>query len=220
MATTELDRLKESMLELEQKFQDLNNRVGNGTVRVGTILPYGGELISKDGQEANPEAKIQIHQQILEQQGWFLCDGRQLNRGEYEDLYHIISANFGAPDSEHFNLPDLRGRFARGVDHIIHSDLIQMRDPNRDSRVASAAGGNSGPLVGSVQEDELKSHKHKIYGWHGTESGNRKVQSFDYFTRTDRYGDEPYNSGGGSETRPKNIYVHWIIYAGVKKANI
>ena len=201
------------MLELQQKFQELVNKVGNATVRTGTILPYGGELISKAEVEANPNIQIPDHQQILEHQGWFLCDGRQLNRGEYEDLYHIISANFGALDEEHFNLPDLRGRFVRGVDYDAGMD------PDKDSRKVPDGSYNKSNGVGLEQDDEFRKHKHQWQGWRKCDSGSAKQTRDRNWDASDPL-EDCTNQVGGNETRPKNIYLNWIIYAGVKKANI
>jgi len=48
-------------------------------------------------------------------EGWMVCDGRELSRGQYSDLFTSIGTNYGAGDgSTTFNIPDLRGNFARG----------------------------------------------------------------------------------------------------------
>jgi microcystin-dependent protein len=41
---------------------------------------------------------------------WLLCDGRSFLKAQYTDLYNVISTSFGSVDSEHFNIPDFRGR--------------------------------------------------------------------------------------------------------------
>lgn len=41
---------------------------------------------------------------------WLLCDGRSLEISSYQDLYDVIGTSFGSVDSDHFNLPDFRGR--------------------------------------------------------------------------------------------------------------
>jgi microcystin-dependent protein len=46
---------------------------------------------------------------------WLLCDGSSLLRGDYADLFTVIGTNFGAVDSTHFSLPDLRSSVAIGV---------------------------------------------------------------------------------------------------------
>lgn len=43
-------------------------------------------------------------------QGWLVCDGRSLQKNQFADLFNIIGTQFGAADSNHFNLPDCRGR--------------------------------------------------------------------------------------------------------------
>jgi len=67
-------------------------------VPIGTILPYGGSE---------------------EPEGWLFCDGRELRRDKYQDLYEVIGANSckkrEASSNETFCLPDLRGRVAVGA---------------------------------------------------------------------------------------------------------
>ena len=47
--------------------------------------------------------------------GWFVCDGREVSRGEHPELFAAIGVTYGDGDgSTTFNLPDFRGRFLRG----------------------------------------------------------------------------------------------------------
>lgn len=49
--------------------------------------------------------------------GWLICDGSAVSRTTYADLFEVIGTTFGSGDgSTTFNLPDLRGRVAVGVD--------------------------------------------------------------------------------------------------------
>lgn len=43
-------------------------------------------------------------------EGWLICDGRSLRRSFYPNLFAVMGVQFGFVDSEHFNLPDCRGR--------------------------------------------------------------------------------------------------------------
>ena len=91
----------------------------------GTILAFGGS--------AAPS-------------GWLLCNGATVSRSLYAGLFAAISGAWGTGDgSTTFHLPDLRGRFLRGVDGG------SGRDPNVGTRTAANAGGNTGNAVGSVQ---------------------------------------------------------------------
>lgn len=51
----------------------------------------------------------------IPERGWLPCDGRPLERRQYAALENLLGERFGG-DAEHFNLPDLRGRVAAGVD--------------------------------------------------------------------------------------------------------
>lgn len=49
--------------------------------------------------------------------GWLLCDGREVNRGTYGNLFSIIGETYGAGDgSTTFNIPDLQEWFVKSVD--------------------------------------------------------------------------------------------------------
>jgi len=86
----------------------------------GTVLPFAG---------ANAPA------------GFLLCDGSAVSRTEYAELFAVIGTTWGAGNgSTTFNLPDLRGVFLRGVD--------------------GGRGFDPGRVLGSLQQDDLKSHTH------------------------------------------------------------
>lgn len=62
---------------------------------VGFVLPYYGET-------APP--------------GTLACDGSEINREAYDELFQVLGTKAGAGDgSTTFNLPDLRGQFVRGM---------------------------------------------------------------------------------------------------------
>jgi microcystin-dependent protein len=191
---TALDELKKEVTALQTELKALSKQV----VVVGTIVPYGGESEPGDG--------------------WLLCNGRALERDKYQELYQVISANFGAPDNDHFNLPDLRGRFLRGV------DKGAQRDPDASARGPSAKNGNTGDRVGSTQQDALQGHYHNTTAINNASSKSTAMRGASW-RMTDRnpadvrevtsdpdFGDVKVSE----ETRPQNVYVSWIIYTGVQ----
>jgi microcystin-dependent protein len=133
--------------------------------------------------------------------GWLLCNGAKVSRSTYASLYTVIGNASGSADANSFNVPDLRGRFLRGWDNAIGRDL------DRASRTAMATGGNAGDAIGSVQTDAFKSHTHTEYR---TDPGGTFVDKGGYGWPNYTY---PTESGatGGSETRPINAYVNYII---------
>lgn len=161
-------------------------------------------------------------------EGWFVCDGSQVNVNDAPELFAAIGTSWGGDGVPLFNLPDLRGRFLRGV------DTGSGADPDRFSRYALHAGGNSGALVGTYQEDATArpnntfvtssdTHSHQMMG--GNRTGNSPGPG-DYLQGTNNpqvYGNkstasDTHNhyiaSGGDNETRPTNVGVHFIIFGG------
>lgn len=151
-------------------------------------------------QSTLPIGSIQAFGGITAPEGWLFCSGDSLLRASFPKLFAVIGTAYGSADSTHFNLPDLRGKFLRGVAHG------QSSDPDRASRTASATGGNTGDNVGSVQGFDVQSHNHGVNamsqsgaisftGPGGGNMGNTNSTSY----------------AGGNETRPTNVNVEYII---------
>ena len=135
-----------------------------------------------------PAGSISAFAGLTAPAGYLLCDGSQVSRTTYSDLYAVVGDTFGAGDgTTTFNLPDLRGEFIRGFD--------------------GGRGADAGRVFGSFQADEIKSHAHTgVAGDAGSDptrigGGNRSVDSDTYTT----------NSVGGVETRPRNVALNYII---------
>jgi phage-related tail fiber protein len=134
--------------------------------------------------------------------GWLLCDGREVSRSTYPALFAAIGTAWGIGNgATTFNLPDMRGRFLRGVDNGAG------RDPDSAARSATN-GGNAGDRVGSNQGDALGSHSHSfreqpvVVGFPGAASGGNQYGPGTATTT---------NATGGNETRPINVNVNWVI---------
>ncbi len=51
--------------------------------------------------------------------GWALCDGQEISRTTFSDLFSLITTTYGVGDgSTTFNVPDLRGRVGVGLDGV------------------------------------------------------------------------------------------------------
>ncbi len=150
--------------------------------------------------------------------GWLLCDGSEVSRTEYANLYDAIGVCWGVGDgSTTFNLPDLRGLFLRGVSGD------SGNDEDADSRIVlNDNGGNTGNNVGSYQGDAIRN----ITGtFTGLENGNPSPKTGAFYNTDDRTngaGSLNWDDFGcgfdasrvvpvGSDNRPKNAYVNYII---------
>jgi microcystin-dependent protein len=188
----------------------------SGTTPTGTIIAFSGAL------PANPDTPT-----------WVLCDGSPfaMNSGPYANLGSVLTSNFGGDGQTVFNVPDLRGRFLRGTSHGTPND------PDTASRVALMTGGNTGDAVGSAQAYATKNagnrfaiesagahvhtagnvpnnYENEAYGASGPAAWNitKWYDSMPVPTSTD--GDHTHAiTGGDRETRPANVYVHWLVAA-------
>lgn len=100
--------------------------VGDLGVPIGTILPYTG---------ANAPY------------GYLFCDGSEVERTKYSDLYDVIGTiyNGTAPlvGANTFRLPDLRGRFPLGKDNMDNAQAI----PVATGGYVDAGGGTAGRVA-------------------------------------------------------------------------
>lgn len=177
----------------------------NGTIETNVKVTETLEVLRNIIEHLNPVGSIQAFGGTVEPAGWLICDGREVSRTAYAELFAIIGISFGEGDGVNtFNLPDLTGKFLRGVSKNADGTERPESDPDKDFRT-SINGGNSGNSVGSYQADELKRHNHKYISYYGKNgrasdagawTGNR-----DAFTA----------DSGGNETRPKNVYVYYLI---------
>ena len=113
---------------------------------VGTIAAWGG------GASSIPS-------------GWLLCDGSNVSRTTYADLYAALGDLHGAGDgSATFGLPDLRNRFIVGA--YRDQDTGQTFDPSTGAVTGYYNPGNIGGTVAhQLTELEMPSHTHTEVGW-------------------------------------------------------
>jgi microcystin-dependent protein len=165
-----------------------------------TALPPAGTIVAFAGPVDNREK--------IETAGWLVCDGAEVNRTKYARLYGMLGNSWGhGNNADTFNLPDLRGVFLRGVNH---GRTGPYADPDAANRVSGNTGGNAGNKVGSFQTDAFRSHTHTWnYGLQNDDSGSG--HSFQEYTRIAGSSTDSIQSTGGSETRPMNAYVNYLI---------
>lgn len=136
--------------------------------------------------------------------GFLLCDGSAVSRTTYASLFTAVGVSFGQGDnSTTFNVPDLRGRFLRGI------DASQGRDPDAASRTAMNTGGNVGDNIGSIQSDAFRAHNHTFESY-ATNTGSSSAPALRDATVSNLQ-TENVTTSGGNETRPINAAVNYLI---------
>jgi microcystin-dependent protein len=136
---------------------------------------------------------------------WLALNGQAVSRTTYATLFTLYGIRWGQGDnSTTFNLPDTRGMFPRGWNNGKASGRF---DPNAGTRAASATGGVIGDHVGTQQSDDFQSHSHTIPICTDTAGTGRLTQG-NAGTST-----MTTVAAGGSETRPSNFSILFIIKA-------
>jgi microcystin-dependent protein len=177
-------------MRFEIEYLDAPSGAG-GAAPVGTLLPFAGEV-----------ANIPT--------GYLLCDGSLVLRADFPALFTAIGTNWGTDTVDDFRLPNTQGLILRGQANG------SVNDPDSASRIAIAAGGSTGDAVGSYQADENKQHLHGAgtYEISHPNSSNKGSNGYDPNGGTNPapipVTGNSANSGG-SESRPKNVYVNYII---------
>ena len=141
---------------------------------------------------------VMAHSSLSIPAGYMECTGAAVSRTTFADLFTAIGTTYGVGDgSTTFNIPDLRGEFIRGLD--------------------SGAGVDTGRVLGTNQADDFKSHTHtgKRNGTDYERNGGN--QGPDYVgsgqSGTDGQTLDLVNNTGGTETRPRNVAMVYIIKA-------
>lgn len=147
------DKAKNSFNKIVEYETEANNILSSlpYDMVIGTIVPYGGEIPKK------------IEEPIQVGKAWFFCNGASLDREEYKDLFDVIGVAFGAPDSDSFNLPDLRGRVAVGAGS--GRDLTPRE-----------LGKTGGEEKHTLTIDEMPKHSHR---WKGVTIDKRDEYGFE-----------------------------------------
>jgi len=142
--------------------------------------------------------------------GWLLCDGSPVSRSTYAALFAAIGTTYGSGDgSTTFNVPDTRGIFISGVGSQTISGITYTR------------------TLGGKQGDQFQSHYHPI----GLDTGTIINGALAAGTSNTQFAkgngaangtilpslSVPASDGTngtprtGSETRPANIAMNYII---------
>lgn len=128
-------------------------------------------------------------------EGWLECNGAAVSRTAYAELFAAIGTTFGSGDgSTTFNLPETRGEFIRGWAHT--------------------RGVDTGRVFGSSQGEAIINHVHgsgaqcyNTAGWNGS------TYCLHWGTGSSQgtFNTGNPTSGGGTETRPRNIALMFCI---------
>ena len=176
-----LNAIQEELAHLVESV-DLPLEKSNNTQVAQAILALVGGVV--------PPGTVTMMAGTFVPTGYLVCAGAVVSRTTYSNLFAVIGETYGNGDgATTFRLPDLRGEFIRGA------DFSRGVDPGRE--------------IGTAQADALAHHSHSLdphlvtegvagEGLGGTTPGSSGALIETGFT-------------GGSETRPRNVALMYLI---------
>ncbi len=124
--------------------------------------------------------------------GWLECNGQAVSRTTYAALFAIIGTTYGTGNgSTTFNLPDLRGEFVRGWDN--------------------GRGVDPGRVLFSAQGNEIENHNHAVWDFGRYTQADQPGTAVVGISTTGSLNGFRTGTFGGSETRPRNKAMIYII---------
>ena len=173
--------------------------------------------------QAVPTGSVHMFATTTAPSGYLECDGSAVSRTTYADLFTVIGTTWGAGDgSSTFNLPDLRGEFVRGWDNwrgvdSSRSFASSQSDQNKQHNHGVTDNGHNH----SINDP---GHIHQVQ-YSNSDNGDGVIEE----SGTGLSGQEPtlsattgitinnattgisINNDGGSEARPRNIAMMFVI---------
>ena len=127
--------------------------------------------------------------------GWLMCQGQAVSRTTYAQLFSVIGTTFGSGDgSTTFNLPDLRGRVAVGVD----SD-------------ANFLGTTAGEKVVTLSIDQIPTHSHQ-YSFLDIETAiAQSGSSYGVPSKANRYDASSTGGGQSHNNIQPSLYLNYLV---------
>jgi microcystin-dependent protein len=172
---------------------------------------------------AVPSGTVHLFATTTAPSGYLECDGSAVSRTTYADLFTVIGTTWGAGNgSSTFNVPDLRGEFVRGWDDGRGVDsgrnfASSQTDQNKQHNHGVTDNGHNHSIndPGHIHQIEYSnSHsgdgviEESGVGLSGTEPTLSATTGITINNATTGIS---INNDGGSEARPRNIAMMYVI---------
>ena len=176
----------DNLLKYKNNSEWQNVIAGGDTIPIGTIVPFTGTTAPTN---------------------WLICDGSEISRITYEDLFTKIGTSFGEGNgTDTFNLPDLRGRIPIGAgssDNDTHN---------------FALGSTGGEYEHTLTLAEMPSHKHNLI-WYDAGSGGGAKLPYGLASTKETGGDSSVIKSAGGDSSHNNIQPYSTVNYIIKYSN-
>lgn len=144
--------------------------------------------------------------------GYLKCDGSEVSRATYSDLFAVIGTTFGPGNgTTTFNVPDFRGVTPRGDSPDQARGVEQLGQVGTHTHTASTAAGNSHVHSGTTASDGI--HGHTVTA--GPAGAHTHVGSG---TSGSNSNDHTHNFSG--TTSSAGVHTHTLNFAVSEVSNV
>lgn len=149
-------------------------------------------------------------------EGWLICDGKEVSRGQYGELFNVIGTTFGNGDgASTFNLPDFRGNSPIGK-----KSLDNLGDAIGSASHTHTLSDDGRALLRTVSgSHELRYRAISgVTSWTDTQTITGITVAASATSNT--VGTELAGSTDSGDSYHPSLVVHFIIYAGSNAAPV
>jgi len=182
----------------------------NFFIPIGTVVAYAAEI--------DPNTYMSGYHNFspntLNDTGWLLCDGTKVMQSAFPKLFSLIGYTYGGSDNV-FMLPDYRGYFLRAL------EPSKKIDTGFDTRKKADGSGKPASSIGSIEQCMVQMHEHAYNNFTVDQvMGGDKPPLYNMLATGTGGTTNLYTDSGmgtklpGDETRPVNVYVNYLIFAG------
>jgi microcystin-dependent protein len=136
--------------------------------------------------------------------GWLICDGSEVSRTTYADLFAVLGEDFGEGDgTDTFNIPNFMGRVP--IAKVVRASASPSVSPSETIELFEVQGESGGATTHQLTEEELPSHNHSytkstatspttIFYQSGATPATYNTAVNNPASTDDAGGDEPHNN--------------------------
>jgi len=142
--------------------------------------------------------------------GFLICDGSEISRTTYADLFVVIGTTFGVGDgSTTFNLPDMRGRVVGGANDV------GLPNGENGSFSTRNEAGTTGAETHQLTVSEMPSHSHSYTRQWDASSGSGYSTAEGGGAGSSSQTTGSAGNGNSHNNMQPTIFLNFIIATGV-----
>ncbi len=144
-------------------------------------------------------------------EGYLLCNGQEVSRATYKDLFDVIGTTYGSSSGTTFNVPDLRGKFVRGNGSTTFNSDSKGNVTHSSAALGVTQGDAIRNITGKISSfDEKYMYPSGVF-YYKNQSNSWNVAGGVDSSAVDIFLDASKVVPTANENRPINMSMNYII---------